>query len=103
MAAVGCERSRNGSDAAVAHVPTELQDWNCVWMPCVTSMPETRRSDWARTLSLNLHERGAAPAKLDCGVTVTVTSTDAGGAALSALIGSANVAPSGVLRALGKP
>src|SRR3954471_6722439 len=103
MAAVGCERSRNGSDAAVAHVPTELQDWNCVWMPWVTSMPETSRSDWARTLSVNLNVRGCAPAKLVCGATVTVTSAEAGGAFLSALIGSANVAPSGVLTAFGKP
>src|SRR3954452_20448816 len=72
-------------------------------MPCVTSMPETSRSDWARTLSVNLNVRGCAPAKLVCGVTVTVTSVEVAGAFLSALIGRANVAPTGVLTALGNP
>src|SRR4051794_9507958 len=72
-------------------------------MPCVTSMPEMRRSDWARTLSVNLNVRGCAPAKLVCGDTVTVTSAEAAGAFFAATIGSANVAPSGVLTTFGKP
>src|SRR4051812_23482196 len=72
-------------------------------MPCVTSMPDTRRSDWASTLRWKVNDRGWAPAKLVCGVAVTVTSPENGGAFFSALIGSANVAPSGLLTAFGKP